>query len=414
MPNKKISELTAATAINSGDTFEVNQSGTSKKAPLSVLKSSLVDASSVITGTTWDISAYPIAEISLSANTALTTINGVNGKSRGILLVTANSHTLSINGTSVTLGTGETWVNVIIKSDGSLSIVAENAVGATGGGGGGATTLNAPTGVTLGTATSTTQPLSWTDTNSSPNENGYKVYRNTANNFGTATLATTTAANATSYTVTGLTASTLYYYWVVAAGNGTTTADSSPSTVASGSTGSAATVENLTLNSVGGVYTNSSQIFTVTAGGSSWHNDEKDAKHIAAGQDGYVQAQFATSDSINCFLGYSTINAATDYDTNMNAALWILPGGVVGYRDHGGTGGDVLETNSGTTLSANQAVRVSRTGGVLKLQKVDTDGTTVLSDIYTFSFTSTGILYIVSDMNGAGKLSNPKGYNITT
>lgn len=103
----------------------------------------------------------------------------------------------------------------------------------------GATTLNAPTGVTLGAATSTTQPLTWTDTNSSPNDSGYKVYRNTANNFGTATLATTTAANATSYTVTGLTASTLYYYWVVAAGNGTTTLDSSASTVASGSTAGA-------------------------------------------------------------------------------------------------------------------------------------------------------------------------------
>jgi hypothetical protein len=102
----------------------------------------------------------------------------------------------------------------------------------------GSTTLNAPTGLTLGTATSTTQPLSWTDTNSSPNETGYKVYRNTVNNFGTATLATTTAANATSYTVTGLTASTLYYYWVIAAGNGTTTLDSTAAT-ASGSTGAA-------------------------------------------------------------------------------------------------------------------------------------------------------------------------------
>jgi hypothetical protein len=103
----------------------------------------------------------------------------------------------------------------------------------------GAVTLNAPTGVTLGSATSTTQPLTWTDTNSSPNESGYKVYRNTVNTFGTATLVTTTAANATSYTVTGLTASTLYYYWVVAAGNGTTTLDSSASTVASGSTSGA-------------------------------------------------------------------------------------------------------------------------------------------------------------------------------
>lgn len=107
------------------------------------------------------------------------------------------------------------------------------------GGGGGATTLNAPTGVTLGTATSTTQPLTWTDTNSSPNESGYKVYYNTVNTFGSATLATTTAADATSYTVTGLTASTTYYYWVVAAGNGTTTSDSSASTVASGSTAAA-------------------------------------------------------------------------------------------------------------------------------------------------------------------------------
>lgn len=102
--------------------------------------------------------------------------------------------------------------------------------------GGGPVALNAPTGVTLGTATSSTQPLTWTDTNSSPNENGYKVYANTANNFGTAALKTTTAANATSYTVTGLTSSTTYYYWIVAAGNGTTTSDSSPSTVQSGAT----------------------------------------------------------------------------------------------------------------------------------------------------------------------------------
>lgn len=102
---------------------------------------------------------------------------------------------------------------------------------------GGLTQLNAPTGLTLGTATSTTQPLTWTDTNSSPNEVSYKIQVSPAG-AGTWTDATVTGLSATGGTVTGLTASTAYDYRVIAVGDGSTTTDSNPSSTASGSTAS--------------------------------------------------------------------------------------------------------------------------------------------------------------------------------
>lgn len=107
---------------------------------------------------------------------------------------------------------------------------------------GGATTLNAPTSVTLGTATTTTQPITWTDTNSSPNEVNYKIQFRLAG-VGSFTDATVTGLTATGGTVTGLTANTSYDYRVIAVGDGSTTADSVASSTATGSTAtSAATI----------------------------------------------------------------------------------------------------------------------------------------------------------------------------
>jgi hypothetical protein len=161
--------------------------------------------------------------------------NAINDFASAGVVTTTAANVTTYTKTGLGSGTWYFWIKAV--GDGTTTTDSDTTSASSTAGTG--TALNAPTGVTLGTATSSTQPLTWTDTNSSPNENGYKVYYNTANNFGTASLATTTAANATSYTVTGLTASTTYYYWVVAAGNGTTTSDSSPSTVQSGSTGSA-------------------------------------------------------------------------------------------------------------------------------------------------------------------------------
>jgi hypothetical protein len=92
------------------------------------------------------------------------------------------------------------------------------------------------------TAVSSTQVnLSWTDV---ANDSGYKLYRNTANDFATATLITTTAAGATSYSDTGRTYSTQYYYWIVAAGDGTTYSDSAYATASATTTGLAVLSQN--------------------------------------------------------------------------------------------------------------------------------------------------------------------------
>ena len=73
------------------------------------------------------------------------------------------------------------------------------------------TTLAAPSGLTA-TATSSTQiNLSWTD--NSGNEDGFKVERSTDNSTWTE-IAANVAANSTTYSATGLTASTLYYFRV--------------------------------------------------------------------------------------------------------------------------------------------------------------------------------------------------------
>jgi hypothetical protein len=78
--------------------------------------------------------------------------------------------------------------------------------------------------------------LSWSDV---ANEIAYKVYWSGVNDFSSAGLATTTAANATTYTKTGL-SNGPWYFWVVAVGDGTTYSDSNPAsasaTVSSGAT----------------------------------------------------------------------------------------------------------------------------------------------------------------------------------
>lgn len=72
-----------------------------------------------------------------------------------------------------------------------------------------ATVPPAPTGLSATAASSTTINLSWTDASS--NETGFQIERSTTSGSGY-TLVTTTAANATSFSNTGLTAATTYYY----------------------------------------------------------------------------------------------------------------------------------------------------------------------------------------------------------
>lgn len=102
--------------------------------------------------------------------------------------------------------------------------------------------MTAPTTLTFTAVSQTGMTLNWTD--ASANEVGFVIYRSD-DGGATYNFITQTAANATSYAVTGLLAGTTYYYRVYAvnegrlssalSGNQATAAPGSPVTIASGS-----------------------------------------------------------------------------------------------------------------------------------------------------------------------------------
>ncbi|MFT3787295.1 MAG: fibronectin type III domain-containing protein [Tepidisphaeraceae bacterium] len=91
------------------------------------------------------------------------------------------------------------------------------------------TTPAAPSNL-AGTAASTTQiNLTWTD--NATNETGFRIDRATNSTFTTGLVSTTAAANATSASVTGLTANTTYYFRITALNGSLTSAASNTATV---------------------------------------------------------------------------------------------------------------------------------------------------------------------------------------
>lgn len=98
--------------------------------------------------------------------------------------------------------------------------------------------LQRPTSLSTSTNSSGNIDLSWTD-NSEPSfydENNFTIYRNTSNDFGTATVYDAVSQDVTTYEDTGATQGTVYYYWVQARGteDGTERLYSQESTSASG------------------------------------------------------------------------------------------------------------------------------------------------------------------------------------
>ncbi len=113
----------------------------------------------------------------------------------------------------------------------------------------------APSGLTAIAQSSSAILLSWTDNSS--DETGFKVYRNSADSaWDAATLVTTTAANATSYTDTSRSAGTAYYYRLKA-------------TNTSGDSGWTSTASATTLGAGGGGGGGSIPGWTPTTGWSS-------------------------------------------------------------------------------------------------------------------------------------------------
>ena len=93
------------------------------------------------------------------------------------------------------------------------------------------TSPNAPSGLNAVAASSTSIALTWQDNSS--NENGFEIYHSTTSGSGF-TLLTTTGANETAFSHTGLTASSTHYYQVRAIngqGNSAFTSEASATTL---------------------------------------------------------------------------------------------------------------------------------------------------------------------------------------
>lgn len=104
-------------------------------------------------------------------------------------------------------------------------------------GGGGGAVPTAPSGLSVGSPTSSTLDLTWTDNSS--DETGFEIDRSPNGTSGWTTI-TTTSSNATSYANTGLTASTTYYYRIRAingSGNSSYTSVANATTSAGGGGG---------------------------------------------------------------------------------------------------------------------------------------------------------------------------------
>lgn len=277
MSDKKTSQFGTITAIQANtagtegyipyvDPSQVDPDLRNKRMTRSEAKKFFgLDPFTALSGTSWDGSNKTLI---LTANTTLTFSST---KRNGILRVKQDgtgSRTLSINGVSVPVSTGANTITVIsfFYDDVAGLYVFSYDTNILGNVGGGLITLNTPGSFAATSGGSGVINLNWTDTNTSPNETAYKIYFNGVNDFGTAGVLTTTAANATSYSHTGLTPGAPFYYWIKAVGDGSTTLDSSTAS------------SNATAGSGGGSYDTDAQaiIDAKTTAGVSWSTTKQD------------------------------------------------------------------------------------------------------------------------------------------
>lgn len=175
-------------------------------------------------------------------------------------------------------------------------------------------TPTAPSGLSVGSPTASSLVLSWTDNSS--DEVGFLIERSPNGSTGWGVV-TTTASNVTSYTNTGLSASTTYYYRVRAAG---ASGDSAYTSVASGTTSAGG-------GGGGGA------ILTMDSGGSYNYG--------------------VTSVGVNVDHTFTVTNSsgsatASGMSGNMSSAEFIFIGG--SYPGTGGTCGSSLAAGASCTL----------------------------------------------------------------
>jgi|LakMenE18May11ns_1017448.scaffolds.fasta_scaffold9729510_2 hypothetical protein len=251
------------------------------------------------------------------------------------------------------------------------------------------TTLNTPT-LTATVISATQINLSWTNV---PHESSYKLEWSANGTTGWTQIGGTIAANTTSFSHTGLTASTAYYYRVSAIGDGVTYATSAFGT-ANGTTSAASSATYLTFPTLptGFEAYNSAKGIRTTSGYTEAWTGILANETLAVGQRMVVK-----TDGIDKFSSFSVS------DNTTTGSSWSAQ-----------VGGRQTDTNDGVIEGVNmnaayneainnnyfygilyEAAAVGGVGdnGILRLQK-SADGTswTTMASLTTASFT--GAIYM--------------------
>ena len=176
--------------------------------------------------------------------------------------------TLAANSTSysnTSLAASTTYYYKIVVQDAGSNTASSGVVSATTSSGGSSNPPAAPSALTTSNITTSSIGLSWQDNSS--NENNFVVERST--NGSSYSVIATLSANSTSYTNTGLSASTTYYYRVKAQNSYGSSAYTSAVSATTSGTSTIVTIEQLTGT---GIFTygnahNMGQSFTAIANG---------------------------------------------------------------------------------------------------------------------------------------------------
>lgn len=270
--------------------------------------------------------------------------------------ITSGSYTPPTAGVSITVRATAT------NSAGSTTATSAAATVAAA-----ATAPGQVTGLTLGTATSTTQPLTWT----APSNGGsaitdYVIQRSPAGANTWTTFADGTSTS-TSATVTGLTASTSYDYRVAAVnavGTGTNSA------TATGSTAAAA----------GGSYLRMTELVSVTESGSGPYTYTATANNatfgtpnlsLASAADGEIQAALSVMPNGFAGVGFGTTAAAGIFSTFLyllyaNSNLTGTGTYKIGLSGAAGIAGNGAD--AATIPAAGDILRIARAGSSISFQ----------------------------------------------
>lgn len=261
-----------------------------------------------------------------------------------------------------------------------------------------ATVPDAPTGLTLGAATTTTQPLTW----AAPANNGgaaitdYVIQRSPAGAGTWSTFADGTSA-AASATVTGLTAATAYDYRVAAVnsvGQGAYSATA---------TGSTASVSFLRMTGLTSASESGTGPYTYTATGTGGCVGAPN-KSLPASTDGYFRGVIKAMPSAYCGIGFGTTSAAGIYSTFkylIYANTNLTGGGSYLFGLNGAAGGAV---NGAVMVPAvDDILEISRVGASLTVKLARAATPTTWTTLHTIaSGVDTGVLYPRAIMQAIG------------